>query len=137
MILEQLKQAGYRITKPRKAVIALLEENDDMDAKQIYRTLKERGQDIDVATVYRVLDLLFRLGVVHRSNFTQQHAHFGFVKAVHMICKRCGKIDEKEIDNKILLDKMKDVLGDFSAQDVSVEVYGDCKTCSRSADGNV
>ncbi|HOR46955.1 MAG TPA: Fur family transcriptional regulator [Caldisericia bacterium] len=137
MILEQLKQAGYRITKPRKAVIALLEENDDMDAKQIYRTLKERGQDIDIATVYRVLDLLFRLGVVHRSNFTQQHAHFGFVKAVHMICKRCGKIDEKEIDNKILLDKMKDVLGDFSAQDVSVEVYGYCKTCSRSADGNV
>ncbi len=134
MIIDELKKAGYRITKPRRAVVSVLEENEDMNAKEILHTLKKQGIDIDIATVYRVLDLLFKLGIVHRSNFTQQHAHFGFRKPMHMICGKCGKIIEKDILEKDLKEVINDIVGgEFSAHDVSVEVYGLCIDCSKSS----
>lgn len=134
MIIEKLKKAGYRITKSRRAVISILEENEDLNAKEILNSLKKQGTGTDIATVYRVLDLLFKLGIVHRSNFTQQHAHFGFRKPMHMICRNCGKIIEKNNLKKDLKEVLNDILGgEFTAQDVSVEVYGLCIDCSKSS----
>lgn len=134
-IIKQLKELGYRITKPRLAVIELLEQNEDMNAKEIHQFLKDQGHSIDIATVYRVLDLLCELGLVHKSNFNQQHAHFGFVRTMHAICRKCGKIIEYDWPDDHYKAGIENVL-DFKVQDVFVEVYGLCSDCRESGNNN-
>ena len=135
LIVKKLKEMGYRITKPRLAIIELLEQNEDMDAKEIHKLLKSKGHSIDVATVYRVLDLLCELGLVHKSNFSQQHAHFGFVKTLHAICRSCGKIIEYDWPDEHFKAQIENVLS-FKAQDVFIEVYGLCSDCKESGNNN-
>lgn len=140
-IIENLKRQGYRITKPRKAVLKLLTEHCDenMEAREIQEELKKDGLNIDIATIYRILEMLFEQRVVHKSNFSQQHAHFGIRKPfeVHVICRNCGGIDEDilKIDNRFKNDLIKNLLEkDFEAEDISIEIYGLCGKC-RSGNG--
>lgn len=141
-IIDSLKRQGFRITKPRKAVLKLLMEHKDenLEAREIQEELKKDGLDIDIATIYRILEMLFEQRVVHKSNFSQQHAHFGIRKPfeVHVICRNCGSIDENilEIDDRLKKEQISKLLDkDFEAEDISIEIYGLCGKC-RSKDGN-
>lgn len=141
-IIDSLKRQGFRITKPRKAVLKLLMEHKDenLEAREIQEELKNDGLDIDIATIYRILEMLFEQRVVHKSNFSQQHAHFGIRKPfeVHVICRNCGSIDENilEIDDRLKKEQISKLLDkDFEAEDISIEIYGLCGKC-RLKDGN-
>jgi len=135
-ILEKLRLSGYKITHPRKVIIELLEESQgvNLDAKEIFERLKKNGHEIDHATVYRVLELLYGLGVVHKSNFSQQHAHFGLksVCEMHVICRRCGKIEERALDVKEVEKITGDAPDGFTVQDISLEIYGLCRECKKT-----
>ncbi|NTU60760.1 MAG: transcriptional repressor [Caldiserica bacterium] len=135
-IIDSLKRQGFRITKPRKAVLKLLMDHKDenLEAREIQEELKRDGLDIDIATIYRILEMLFEQRVVHKSNFSQQHAHFGIRKPfeVHVICRNCGSIDENilEIDDRLKQDQINELLDkDFEAEDISIEIYGLCGKC--------
>jgi Fur family ferric uptake transcriptional regulator len=139
-IIEMLKQKGFRITKPRRSVLNLLfaHKDENLEAREIQQELAQSGIDIDIATIYRILEMLFDQRVVHKSNFSQQHAHFGLRKPfeVHVICRKCGSIDDKElnISSKLRQDHIKQMLGeDFEAEDISIEIYGLCTNCRTKA----
>jgi Fur family ferric uptake transcriptional regulator len=140
-IIESLRKQGFRITKPRMAVLKLLMEHKDenLEAREIQEELKNDGIEIDIATIYRILEMLFEQRVVHKSNFSQQHAHFGIRKPfeVHVICRNCGKINESIIDinDNLRQEHLHRLLEkDFEAEDISIEIYGLCGKC-RSNDG--
>lgn len=134
-VLDQLRQSGFRITKPRKAVLKLLFDHKDenLEAREVQEELQKEGLHIDIATIYRILEMLFEQRVVHKSNFSQQHAHFGIRKPfeVHVICRNCGNICDKEIDmnEKLRQEHVQQMIGDFQAEDISIEIFGLCDKC--------
>jgi Fur family ferric uptake transcriptional regulator len=75
---KDLKEAGLKITHPRKQILSILEDNTTkhMTADDIYRSLIEDGEDIGLATVYRVLNQFETAGIVEKHNFEGGHAYY-------------------------------------------------------------
>lgn len=94
-----LKNAGLKVTMPRLKVLGLLEQSDGehMSAEDVYRALLESGDDVGLATVYRVLTQFEAAGLVQRNNFEGGHAVFELASEDHhdhMVDTKSGKVIE-------------------------------------------
>lgn len=81
----ELKKAGLKVTLPRLKVLTLLETASEphMSAEDVYKALLETGDDVGLATVYRVLTQFEAAGLVLRHNFEGGHAVFELAKDEH------------------------------------------------------
>ncbi len=96
---DELKKAGLKVTLPRLKVLGLLEGADEhhMSAEDVYKALLESGDDVGLATVYRVLTQFESAGLVLRHNFEGGHAVFELAKDDHhdhMVDTDSGKVIE-------------------------------------------
>jgi len=109
---QQLKNAGLKVTLPRLKILSILEsaENKHHSAEDVYKLLLEAGEDVGLATVYRVLTQFESAGLVSRHNFEDGHAVFelsGDSHHDHMVCVDSGKVIEfvskqiEELQHKI------------------------------------
>ena len=84
---QELKKAGLKITLPRVKILELLEtaehNNQHLSAEDVYRTLMESGEDVGLATVYRVLTQFESAGLVVRHKFEGGHSVFELAKGEH------------------------------------------------------
>lgn len=95
----ELKKAGLKVTLPRLKVLGLLENANEhhMSAEDVYKALLETGDDVGLATVYRVLTQFESAGLVLRHNFEGGHAVFELAKDDHhdhMVDTTTGKVIE-------------------------------------------
>ncbi|NZA27577.1 ferric iron uptake transcriptional regulator [Luteimonas sp. SJ-92] len=97
-----LRKAGLKVTHPRMRILELLEQKTPqhhMTAEDIYRHLLERGDEIGLATVYRVLTQFEAAGLVLKHNFEGGHAVYELDRGGHhdhMVDVDSGKIIEFE-----------------------------------------
>jgi len=96
---KDLKKLGLKATTPRMKVLELLEASSQrhLSAEDIYRGLVESGEDVGLATVYRVLTQFENTGLVTRRNFEGGHSVFELDSGLHhdhMICLETGKVIE-------------------------------------------
>ena len=94
-----LRKVGLKVTQPRKRILDLLEEagNKHMTADDIYRVLIKAGEDIGLATVYRVLNQFEAAGLVVKHNFESGQAYYELDSGDHhdhMVCVETGKVIE-------------------------------------------
>jgi Fur family ferric uptake transcriptional regulator len=94
-----LKRAGLKVTHPRKRILELLEtqRNKHLTADDIYRCLVEAGEEIGLATVYRVLNQFESSGLVVKHNFESGQAFYELDSGEHhdhMVCVETGKVIE-------------------------------------------
>ena len=94
-----LRKVGLKVTQPRKRILDLLEEtiNKHMTADDIYRVLMQAGDDIGLATVYRVLNQFEAAGLVVKHNFEGGQAYYELDSGMHhdhMVCVETGKVVE-------------------------------------------
>ena len=94
-----LRKVGLKVTQPRKRILDLLEEtvNKHMTADDIYRVLMQAGDDIGLATVYRVLNQFEAAGLVVKHNFEGGQAYYELDSGTHhdhMVCVETGKVIE-------------------------------------------
>ncbi|MGN0136082.1 transcriptional repressor [Anaerotignum sp.] len=68
MILQKLKEGGYRITKQRIAVIDIILENDCGSCKEIFYKTAKINKKIGAATIYRTINMLEEIGAINRRN---------------------------------------------------------------------
>lgn len=106
----ELKQAGLRTTGPRLSILKVLETHPDqhLSADEIYRLLLDQGEDISLATVYRVLAQFEEAGLVCRHNFEGGHSVFELETGRHhdhMVCLETGKVVEFFSEDIELLQK--------------------------------
>lgn len=75
---KELRQAGLKVTLPRLKILEILEDFKlrHMSAEDIYKHLLDEGEDIGLATVYRVLTQFEAAGLVTRHNFEGGHSIF-------------------------------------------------------------
>ena len=88
---KDLRNAGLKVTIPRLKILEILETNSEehMSAEDVFRALLESGDDIGLATVYRVLTQFETAGLVTRHNFETGHSVFELAKGDHhdhMVC---------------------------------------------------
>lgn len=70
---QDLRKAGLKVTLPRVKILQQLESSDSrhLSAEDIYKALMEAGEDVGLATVYRVLTQFEQAGIVLRHNFEE------------------------------------------------------------------
>ena len=96
---QELRKAGLKITLPRLKILEILENADNrhLSAEDIYRDLLESGEEIGLATVYRVLTQFEGAGLVTRHNFEGGHSVFELDDGEHhdhMVCVDSGDVIE-------------------------------------------
>lgn len=98
---QELRRAGLKVTLPRVKILQLLEQaeadNQHLSAEEVYRSLMEAGEDVGLATVYRVLTQFESAGLVDRHNFETGHSVFELASEDHhdhMVCTETGQVIE-------------------------------------------
>ena len=94
---EELRNAGLKVTAPRLKILQILETSSarHMSAEDVYRHLVEAGEDVGIATVYRVLTQFESAGLVERHNFDSGPAVYEIDRGEHhdhMVCTETGKV---------------------------------------------
>ena len=98
---QEIRSAGLKVTHARRAILRILEGEENMHASadDIHRKLNESADEVGIATIYRVLNQFVSAGICIRHNFetgqslyelTPDHHH------AHMVCLTTGKIVEFE-----------------------------------------
>lgn len=97
----ELHRAGLKATGPRIRLLQMLEEasreGHHLSADDLYLALQTGGEDIGLATVYRVLTQFESAGLVERHNFEGGHAVFELATDDHhdhMVCLETGQVVE-------------------------------------------
>ncbi len=96
---QELRKAGLKVTLPRLKILEILETSEPrhLSAEDIYRQLLDTGEDIGLATVYRVLTQFEAAGLVTRHNFEGGHSVFEMDDGKHhdhMVCIETGDVIE-------------------------------------------
>lgn len=97
---KELRNAGLKVTLPRVKILHILEDASGihhLSAEDVYKTLLDAGDDVGLATVYRVLTQFEAAGLVTRHNFDGGHAIFELTREEHhdhIVCLDSGEIFE-------------------------------------------
>lgn len=131
---DELHKAGLRATLPRKKILQIFEDNEKehFSAEMVFEKLKEIGEEIGLATVYRVLTQFEEAGLITRNNFESGHAVYEINNGDHhdhLICMNCGVIIEF-VDEGIE-EKQKEIAEKYSFEvmDHSLTLFGLCEAC--------
>lgn len=96
---QDLRKAGLKVTLPRMKILQQLESSEErhLSAEDIYKSLLDAGEDVGLATVYRVLTQFEQAGIVLRHNFEGGSAVFELADEEHhdhMVCTETGEVIE-------------------------------------------
>lgn len=128
---DELKNAGLKATLPRLKVLSLFENSKErhLSAEDVYKILLNTGEDVGLATVYRVLTQFEQAGLLVRHHFESGKAVFELNQGGHhdhIVCLQCGRVEEF-CDDEIEA-RQKKVANErgFSIHDHSLHIYADC-----------
>lgn len=128
---DELKNVGLKATLPRLKVLSLFEKSKErhMSAEDVYKILLSTGDDVGLATVYRVLTQFEQAGLLVRHHFESGKAVFELNHGEHhdhIVCMQCGRVEEFCDENiEILQHKAAEERG-FKINEHSLYIYADC-----------
>lgn len=128
----QLKKAGLKVTSPRIKILEVMKNpaHQHVSAEEVFKILLEQGDEVGLATVYRVLNQFDDAGIVTRHHFEGGRSVFELSAKDHhdhLVCLDCGRVIEFEDDTieKRQLAVAKD--HGLSLTNHSLYLYGECK----------
>jgi len=128
---EHLKNAGLKSTLPRLKILGLFESGQErhMSAEDVYKHLSATGDDVGLATIYRVLTQFEQAGLLVRHNFEGGKSVFELNQGRHhdhIVCLQCGHVEE--FYDAAIESRQKKVAADlgFEVHDHSLHIYADC-----------
>ena len=135
LFLRYLREQGLPVTQQREQIAdVVLATDGHLSVEDIEEKLKERGERIGKATIYRTLETLVKSGLVAEHDFGEgfkRYEHLFGQKGVrqHLVCSECGSV--KEIDDPELL-RLQQRLAreqDFEPARYRLQMYGICASC--------
>ena len=131
-----LKKAGLKATLPRVKILEILESNAlrHMSAEDMYKALLETGEDVGLATVYRVLTQFEAAGLVARHHFEGGQSVFELNQGEHhdhILCISCGKVDEFSDETIEQRHRAIAKKAGYVMTDHSLYIYGVCAECQK------
>ena len=131
-----LKNTGLKATLPRMKILKLFEENSKrhLSADEIYKKLQEMGEEMAMATLYRVLAQFETAGLIIRHHFENDHAIFELNEGAHhdhLICIQCGRVEE--FMDTMIEERQQTIAqtAGFQITDHHLNIYGVCKECQQ------
>ncbi len=129
---QDLRKVGLKATLPRIKILSLFEHASErhMTADDVYRELLAEGEDIGLATVYRVLTQFETAGLLTRHHFESGKSVFELNQGGHhdhLVCIQCGRVEEF-FDPEI--ERRQDLVAEergFKVRDHSLYLYADCQ----------
>jgi Fur family ferric uptake transcriptional regulator len=129
---EELKNVGLKATLPRLKVLSLFENSQErhLSAEDVYKILLTTGEDVGLATVYRVLTQFEQAGLLVRHHFESGKAVFELNQGGHhdhIVCMQCGRVEEfcdediEKLQHKATSDR------GFKIREHSLYIYADCE----------
>ena len=126
-----IKNAGLKVTMPRVKILKLFETSEvrHLTAEDVYRILLSEGEDVGLATVYRVLTQFEAAGLLVRHHFEGDKSVFELNQGHHhdhLVCLQCGKVEEFcDPDIEKRQEKIAKERG-FAIRDHSLYLFADC-----------
>ncbi len=127
-----LRRSGYKITAPREAVLAVLEnEKGHLHPSDILLKARAIHAGVGRATVYRTLDILKMLNLVRPIYINEAGPSYMRVAGGHhhLVCSNCGKVVEFDACNAGDLQRKLARKHRFVIQSHLLEFYGQCEDC--------
>lgn len=140
----EFRGGGYRITIPRQVILQVLDEaKKHLSAEDIFIKVHQIYPAIGLTTVYRTLELLVRMGLVHKFDFGDGRARYELCGGNnemthhhHLICTNCGRVVDYDdfVDEELeLIKKTEKELAKkygFAIKNHTIQFYGLCKRCN-------
>lgn len=137
---------GYRMTAGREAILDVLSQAEEhLSAEDIYMKIHPVNPAIGLTSIYRTLDILVNIGLVHKFDFGHGRARYELAEGPkgkrhhhHLVCTGCGRVIDYTdfIDEELaLLKKTEEGLSkkyNFRIDNHLIQFYGLCEICSRS-----
>jgi len=135
-----LRKLGLKATLPRIKILRILEENRDqhMSAEEVYRALLASGEDVGLATIYRVLTQFETAGLVFRHHFEGGQSVFELNEGKHhdhILCVKCGRVDEFMDETIEKRQRAIAARHGYEMTDHSLYIYGICAACQKEGNG--
>ena len=125
-----LRNAGLKVTLPRVKILQILQDSDSdsrhLSAEDVYQALRDAGEDVGLATVYRVLRQFESAGLVTRHNFEAGHSVFELDHGEHhdhMVCQDTGEV--LEFHDEVIEERQRKIAEErgFELVDHSLVLY--------------
>lgn len=134
-LLQSLRTMGYRITPQREMIVeAIAHANGHVTAEEIYAQVKERTRYVNLATVYRTLELLKALHLVSAIDTGEGRVHYelaGNQPHHHLVCEACGQALELDQDLLVPLEQELCKRYGFQMNLDHLALFGLCPQCQK------
>lgn len=127
-----MPDSTLRITPQRKVILEELWMADShLTADEVYKMVRARMPRISLGTVYRNLEILSRLGMIHKLELggIQRRFNAKTQDHYHLRCLRCGRIDDVPMEPQTVLEESVKGLTDYKVLGHRLEFVGLCLTC--------
>lgn len=133
-----LREQGLPVTQQREAIAEVVFGSPEhLSVEEIEARLRERGERIGKATIYRTLEMLVRSGLVEEYDFGEgfkryKHLFGQTLVREHLICTECGKVQEVESEELTQFQEQLAESHGFQASRHRLEIYGLCAECQAA-----
>ncbi len=132
-LVTALQACGYRLTRQRQVVLEVLgESREHLDAEALYVRARERFPHISLATVYRTVAVLKRMGLVAEYPLGEEHGHYEAVQETphyHFTCLRCGRVIEFDAPQIAQIAQDMALREGLQIHTVQFSLTGHCNQC--------
>ncbi len=134
----ELREVGLKVTLPRAKILKILENADPhhLTAEDVYQVLISQGEDVGLATIYRVLTQFEAAGLVKRHHFSEEQAVFELEHGEHhdhLVCVSCGSV--AEFVDAVIEKRQSEIAQayEFKMTDHNLTIYGLCNRCDKTS----
>jgi Fur family ferric uptake transcriptional regulator len=132
-IIYFLRNNGYRLTQQRELIIeAFINSNRHMTAEDVFELTSQEHPSINIATIYRTLNMLVDEGLAIRTDLGQEltiYATPTHGPHIHLVCRNCGQVIDADHNVIVPLGQKLDDEYGFQAALQHVAIFGTCEKC--------
>lgn len=133
-LISDLRSKGFRVTPQRELIMRIFQDyksSKHLSAEDVYEILKSKNEQISLATTYRTLRMLVKMGILRELDFAETHKHYELVDADasphhHIICLNCNHTIEFEDDRINELGKEIAEKYGIEVVDMQFQIFGNC-----------
>ena len=131
--IETLRSRGFRVTPQREMIVeAIAHQGNHINAEEVFARIQEHTHAVNIATVYRTLDLLVEQGLASRIDLGEGqvvYATYQHGPHIHLVCRQCGQIIDADQNLLLALNEQLTAEYQFAADLQHISVLGLCNDC--------
>lgn len=131
--IKTLRSRGYRITPQREMIVeAIAHSSHHVNAEEVFTQVQARTRSVNIATVYRTLELLVEQGLASRIDLGEGrviYATYQHGPHIHLVCKQCGQVMDANQDLLAALSQQLKSRYQFAADLQHISLLGLCSNC--------